>query len=40
MYLFMINEYIIVVESISNSFHATCGFNTKARSLKGKVLMN
>jgi hypothetical protein len=36
----MIDVYIIVVKSSSNSYNATCGFNTKARSLKRKVLMN
>jgi hypothetical protein len=36
----MIDEHIILVESGSNSFNATCGFNTKARSSKGQVLMN
>ncbi len=39
-YLFMIDEHIILVELSFNSFNATCGFNTKARSLKGEVLMN
>jgi hypothetical protein len=36
----MIDEYIIVVKSNSNSYNATCGFNTKTCSLKRKVLMN
>jgi len=36
----MIDEHIISTESNSNSFNATCDFNTKARSSKGEVLMN
>jgi hypothetical protein len=36
----MIDEHIILVELSFNSFNATCGFNTKARSLKWEVLMN
>jgi hypothetical protein len=36
----MIDEHIILVELGSNSFNAACGFNTKASSSKGKVLMN
>jgi hypothetical protein len=36
----MIDEHIILVESRSNSFNVTCGFNTKTHSSKGEVLMN
>jgi hypothetical protein len=36
----MIDEYIISLESCSNSINATCGFNTKTCSSKGEVLMN
>ncbi len=36
----MIDEYIISLESCSNSINATCSFNTKTHSLKGKILMN
>jgi len=37
----MINEqHIISIESGSNSFNVTCGFNTKTCSSKGEVLMN
>jgi len=35
----MIHEHIISIESSSNSFNATCDFNTIARSSKGEVLM-
>jgi hypothetical protein len=35
----MIDEHIILVEFGSNSFNATCDFNTKANSSKGKVFM-
>ncbi len=36
----MIDEHIISIESCSNSFYVTCGFNTKTCSLKREVLMN
>ncbi len=36
----IIDEHIILVELYFNSFNATCGFNTKTHSSKGKVLMN
>jgi hypothetical protein len=36
----MIDEYIISFGSCSNSIIATCGFNTKAHSSKGEILMN
>jgi hypothetical protein len=36
----MIDEHIILVEFGSNSFNATCDFNTKARSLKGNIFVN
>jgi hypothetical protein len=36
----MIDEHNILVEFGSNSFNATCDFNTKARSSKGKIFMN
>jgi hypothetical protein len=36
----MIDEQIILVEFVSNSFNATCDFKTKARSSKGKIFMN
>ncbi len=39
-YLFMIDEHIILVEFGSNSFNATCDFNTKTRSLKEEIFMN
>jgi hypothetical protein len=39
-YLFMINEHIISIEFGLKSFNATCDFNTKACSSKGKILMN
>jgi hypothetical protein len=35
----MINEHIILVEFGSNSFNATCGFNTKTHSSNGKILL-
>jgi hypothetical protein len=37
-YLSMIDEHIISIEFGFNSFNATCGFNTKVRSLKAKYL--
>ncbi len=40
LYLFMINEHIILVEFGFNLFDATCDFNKKTRFLKGKVFMN
>jgi len=36
----MIEEHIISIELSSNSINATCDFNTKTRSSKGKLLMN
>jgi len=36
----MIDEHIVLIESCSNSFNATCDFNTKSRFSKGEVLMN
>jgi len=36
----MIDEHIISIEFSSNSFNATCDFNTKTRSLEGKIFMN
>ncbi len=39
-YLSMIEEHIISIELSSNSINATCDFNTKTRSSKGKLLMN
>jgi len=36
----MIDEHIISIEFGSNSFNATCDFNTKARSSKWKIFMN
>jgi hypothetical protein len=36
----MIDEHIVSVEFSSNSFNATCDFNTKTRSLEGKIFMN
>jgi hypothetical protein len=36
----MIDEHIILIEFGSNSFSATCDFNTKAHSSKGEILMN
>jgi hypothetical protein len=36
----MINEHIISIEFGSNSFNATCNFNTKAHSLERKMFMN
>jgi hypothetical protein len=36
----MINEHIISIEFGSNSFNATCDFNTKVNSSKGEVFMN
>ncbi len=39
-YLSMIDEHIISVELGSISFNVTCGFNTKAHSSKGEVLMD
>ncbi len=36
----MIDEHIILVEFGSNSLNATCDFNAKAHSLKGKIFMN
>ncbi len=36
----MINKHIILVEFGFNSFNATCDFNTKARSLEGKIFIN
>jgi hypothetical protein len=36
----MINEHIILVEFGSNSFNATCDFNTKELSSKEKIFMN
>jgi hypothetical protein len=34
----MINEHIISIEFSSNSFNATCDFNTKTRLSKKKYL--
>ncbi len=39
-YYFMIDEHIISIEFGSNSFNATCDFNTKVCSSKWKVFMN
>jgi hypothetical protein len=39
-YLSMINEHIISFEFGSNSLNATCDFNTKTYSSKGKIFMN
>jgi hypothetical protein len=39
-YFSMINGHVISIESNSNSFNVTCGFNTKAHSSKKDVLMN
>jgi len=36
----MINEHILLVEFGSNSFNATCDFNTKAHFSKEKIFMN
>jgi hypothetical protein len=36
----MIYEYIILIESSSNSFNVTCDFNTEAHSSKGGIFMN
>jgi hypothetical protein len=36
----MMDEYIILVESSSNSFNANYDFNTKMRSSKLKIYMN
>jgi hypothetical protein len=36
----MIDGHVISIECNSNSFNATCGFNTKACSSKKNVLMN
>jgi hypothetical protein len=36
----MINKHIISIEINSNSFNATCDFNTKTCSLEGEVFMN
>ncbi len=35
----MIYEHIISIETCTNSFNATCGFNTKAHSSKGEILI-
>jgi hypothetical protein len=39
-YLFMIDEHIILVEYNYNSFNTTCGLNTKTCSSKKEILMN
>jgi hypothetical protein len=36
----MIDEHIISFEFGSNSFNATCDFNTKTHFSKGEVFMN
>jgi hypothetical protein len=36
----MIDEHITLVKFSFNSLNATCDFNTKAHSSKGKVFMN
>jgi len=36
----MIDGHVISIETNSNSFNATCGFNTKAFFSKKNVLMN
>jgi hypothetical protein len=36
----MIDKHSILVEFGFNSFNATCDFNTKVRSSKGKVFVN
>jgi hypothetical protein len=36
----MINEHIILVEFGSNSFNATCDFNTKTHFSKEEIFMN
>jgi hypothetical protein len=36
----MIIEHIISIVIGSSSFNATCGFNTKAHSSNGKILLN
>jgi hypothetical protein len=36
----MINQHIIWVEFGSNSFNATCDFNTKAHYSNGELFMN
>jgi hypothetical protein len=36
----MIDKHIILVEFDSNSFHATCDFNTNSCPSKGEVFMN
>ncbi len=40
LYLFMIDEHIISIKSCSNSFNATCDFNTKTHFSKREILMN
>jgi hypothetical protein len=35
-----IDEHIISVEFSCNSFNATCDFNTKTHSSKGKLILN
>jgi hypothetical protein len=36
----MVYEHIIWIEFGSNSFNATCDFNTKSHFSKGKIFMN
>jgi hypothetical protein len=38
--LFVIDKHIISIEFGSNSFNATCNFNTKAHFLEEKIFMN
>ncbi len=38
--ILMIYEHIMSIESNSNSFNATCGFNTKAHSSKKEIVIN
>jgi hypothetical protein len=40
MYLSMIDEHIIFIESKGNDFNDATFFNTNARSYNGDVLMN
>ncbi len=35
-----IDEHIISIEFSCNSFNATCDFNTKTHSSKGKLILN